>query len=108
MPVAQTPLAYRLGVNHGKTSADWDQLPFTTRLSEKFALRVPGFAQRVREMEIQSVYDLGSHTFFVARIVSDQKSAAIAGLCIIHGFYQAWRLRDHPGELKSSLTDDLI
>jgi flavin reductase (DIM6/NTAB) family NADH-FMN oxidoreductase RutF len=108
VPVAQTPLVYRLGVNHGKPSIDWDQLPFATRLSEKFALRVPGFAQRVREMEIQSVQDLGSHTFFVARVVGDQKSSATAGLCIIHGFYQAWRLRDHPAELRNSLTEDLF
>jgi flavin reductase (DIM6/NTAB) family NADH-FMN oxidoreductase RutF len=108
VPVAQTPLAYRLGVNHGKASADWDQLPFTTRLSDKFALRVPGFAQRVREVEIQSAQYLGSHTFFVARIVNEQKSLATAGLCIIHGFYQAWRLRDYPAELRNSLTDDLF
>jgi flavin reductase (DIM6/NTAB) family NADH-FMN oxidoreductase RutF len=108
VPLAQTPLAYRLGANHGKLSIDWDQLPFETRLSAQFKFRVPSFTHRVREMQIETIRNLGSHTFFVARIVHNEQAAETVGLCIVHGFYQAWRLKEHHAELKASLAEDLI
>jgi flavin reductase (DIM6/NTAB) family NADH-FMN oxidoreductase RutF len=108
VPLSQTSLAYRLGVNHGKQSINWNELPFETKFSTQFRIRVPVFAQRVREMEIETVRNLGSHTFFVARIVHSEKFAESAGLCIVHGFYQAWRLRENCEELKTSLADDLF
>jgi flavin reductase (DIM6/NTAB) family NADH-FMN oxidoreductase RutF len=108
VPLDQTPQAYRLGVNHGKISVDWDQVPFATKLSNKFGLRVPGFAQRVRELEVQKIYNMGSHTFFVAQIVHDERTAVADGLSIVHGFYQAWRLRGKPETLRSSLLEDLF
>ena len=108
VPLAQTPLAYRLGANHGKSSIDWDRLPFATKLSAQFKFRVPAFTHRVREMQIETIRNLGSHTFFVARIVHDERSADSVGLCIVHGFYQAWRLKGHREELKASLANDLF
>ncbi len=30
------------------------------------------------------------------------------GLCIVHGFYQAWRLKGRGEELQTSLADDLF
>ncbi len=107
VPLAQTPLAYRLGVNHGKTSIDWEQVPFMTKLSKTFGLRIPNFAQRIREVEVQSVHNLGSHTFFVGRVVHEEKSEETVGLCIVHGFYQALRLKGNPEKLKNSLLEDL-
>jgi hypothetical protein len=108
VPLSETSLAYRLGVNHGRPSIDWSKLPFATRKSTTFEIRVPDFSPRVREMEIETVRNLGSHTFFVARIVHDDRSGSGVALCIVHGFYQAWRLKGHPEELKTSLADDLI
>jgi hypothetical protein len=106
VPLTQTSLAYRLGVNHGKISIKWSDLPFATNASAKFNIRVPAFSQRVREMEVETVRDLGSHTFFIARIIHDETPAATMGLHIVHGFYQAWRLRGHTEELNAALAND--
>jgi flavin reductase (DIM6/NTAB) family NADH-FMN oxidoreductase RutF len=108
VPLSQTPLAYRLGVNHGKSSIDWNQLPFATKLSQQFKFRVPDFTHRVREIEIEEIRNLGSHTFFVGRIVCTERSAEAVGLSIIHGFYQAWWLKGNREELKTSLANDLF
>ena len=108
VPLTQTSLAYRLGANHRKSSIDWDQLSFETKLSAQFKFHVPAFSHRVREMQIETIRNLGSHTFFVARIIHDERTADSVGLCIVHGFYQAWRLKGHREELKTSLADDLF
>lgn len=108
VPLSQTPLAYRLGANHGKQAIDWNELPFATKVSAKLKIPVPVFALRVREMEIEKIHNLGSHTFFVARIIHDERFAEDVGLCIVHGFYQAWRLKGHRKELATSLADDLF
>jgi flavin reductase (DIM6/NTAB) family NADH-FMN oxidoreductase RutF len=108
VPLSQTLVAYRLGANHGKLAIDWNALPFATKVSARFGIRVPVFAHRVREMEIEMARNLGSHTFFVARIIHDERFAEGVGLCIVHGFYQAWRLKGHREELAISLADDLF
>ncbi len=59
-------------------------------------------------MEIEAVRKLGSHIFFVARIVRDERFADSAGLCIVHGFYQAWRLKGRRVELEASLVADAL
>jgi flavin reductase (DIM6/NTAB) family NADH-FMN oxidoreductase RutF len=108
VPLSQTSLAYQLGINHGKQAIDWNELPFVTKMSATFQIPVPVFAQRVREMEIETVRKIGSHTFFVARITSDESFAESVGLCIVHGFYQAWRLKGRRAELEASLAEDLL
>ncbi|HXC97498.1 MAG TPA: hypothetical protein VNU92_17495 [Edaphobacter sp.] len=108
VPLDQTPQAYRLGANHGKVSVDWNQLPFATKLSKNFCLRVPDFARQIRELDVQNIYNLGSHSFFLAQVVHDERYMETDGLCIVHGFYQAWRLRKNPETLRSSLLEDLF
>lgn len=108
VPVSQTSLAYKLGANHRKQSIDWNKLPFATEMSSAFDIPVPVFALRVREMEIEAVRKIGSHIFFVARIIRDESFADSAGLCIVHGFYQAWRLKGRRAELEASLAADLL
>lgn len=108
VPLSQTSLAYQLGANHRKNAIDWDKLPFATKKSATFQIPVPVFAQRVREMEIETVRKLGSHTFFVARIVHDESFEGSVGLCIVHGFYQAWRLKGRRAELEASLEKDML
>jgi len=107
IPLSQTSLAYQLGANHRKQSIEWNELPFATRKSAKLHIPVPTFAQRVREMEVETVRKIGSHIFFVARIVSDEHLATGAGLCIVHGFYQAWRLKGRRADLEASLAEDM-
>jgi flavin reductase (DIM6/NTAB) family NADH-FMN oxidoreductase RutF len=68
VPLPQSSVAHQLAINHTKQSIDWNQLPFAVKMSTVFNIPVPVFAMRVREMEIEKVLPIGSHTFFVARI----------------------------------------
>lgn len=106
LPISQASLAYQLAVNHTKESIVWDQLPFATKMSPTFNIPVPVFAQRVREMEITKVYSIGSHTFFVAQVIRDEFFSKELELCVVHGFYQAWRLKGRSAELRASLAAD--
>jgi hypothetical protein len=108
VPLSQTSTAYKLGANHRKPSITWDELPFAIKMSSMFQIPIPAFTQRVREVEIETVRRLGSHIFFVARIVRDESFADSTGLCIVHGFYQAWRLKGHRAELEESVAEDSL
>jgi flavin reductase (DIM6/NTAB) family NADH-FMN oxidoreductase RutF len=108
MPLSQAHLAYKLAINHTKDFIEWEQLPFRTMPSTSFQIPVPVFAQRVRELEVEHVHPIGSHTLFVARTVSDEGRSREPGLCVIHGFYQAWRLRGKSAELNISLAQDAV
>lgn len=104
VPQAQGSYAYRIAANHNRESIDWYQLPFPTKPSTSSGIPIPEFALRAREMEIEAVEHLGSHTFFIARIVQDKRYATDVELCVIHGFYQSWRM-EHGVDRSSSLTE---
>jgi hypothetical protein len=106
VPLPQAPVAYQLAANHRKASIDWDQLPFATRMSSTFKIPVPVFALRVRELEVEKIHKIGSHTLFVAKIVSDESLGGDPALHVIHGFYQAWRLRGRSAALAASVAED--
>jgi flavin reductase (DIM6/NTAB) family NADH-FMN oxidoreductase RutF len=109
LPLAQGTLAYQLAHNHTKKSIDWSQLPFATKMSTAFNIPIPEFAQRVREVEVKSVRAIGSHQFFIARIIREEKFSDGLEFCSIHGFYQSWRLAkltEENEELKISLAGD--
>ena len=114
VPISSSGVAYALTPNHRKESADWDQLPFDRKITPEFNIPFPGFATRVREMEVEQTMDLGignrkpSHKFFIARILSDQRFSAEPGANVIHGFYQHWRLRGQAEELKISIEQDRL
>jgi flavin reductase (DIM6/NTAB) family NADH-FMN oxidoreductase RutF len=108
VPLSQGSLAYQLAVNHTRDRVEWDQLPFATRESTVFKIPVPVFTQRVREMEVTKVQNIGSHVFFLARIVHDEIFSPGPSLSAIHGFYQAWRLKGHGAELDASRAEDLV
>lgn len=92
-PIDQAPVAFALAVNHNVPSIEFRDLPFETRPSPRLRLPVPVFSPRVREMEIESVHRVGSHSLFVARTTSDERLAGGQEFSVIHGFYQSWRLR---------------
>ena len=73
LPFEQSDRARELRGNHKRESIRWKDLQFPTRFSAAFGIPVPDFALRVREMEIESVRRLGSHTVFVARIVHEER-----------------------------------
>jgi hypothetical protein len=109
MPLSQGAVAYQLAHNHSKQFFDWGQLPFAIRMSSTFSIPVPAFALRVREMEIETVLAIGSHTFFLARVVRDEKYSDDLAFCSIHGFYQSWRLdRCSEEELEAALAVDAL
>jgi flavin reductase (DIM6/NTAB) family NADH-FMN oxidoreductase RutF len=106
-PIEQAPVAFALAANHNVASVEIRALPFPTRLSPQFRLPVPIFSPRVREMEIESVNRVGSHSLFVARTVTDERTADGLEFSVIHGFYQAWRIR-HGLDSPSSIAQDAL
>jgi flavin reductase (DIM6/NTAB) family NADH-FMN oxidoreductase RutF len=86
-------VAYALGEHHRQVHVDWAALPFATRRSPAFALPVPDLAIRVREVQVDHVETIGSHTFFVTRVVTDEPVRAAAAFCHTSGIYQYFRTR---------------
>ncbi len=103
VPQEQGSCAYRIGANHNRESIDWYQLPFTIKPWGTSGIPIPEFALRAREVKVEAVEHLGSHTFFIARIVRDEKFASGVELCVIHGFYQSWRM-EHGVDRNASLA----
>jgi len=99
VPIEQAPLVCQLGGNHKRPCIDWNQLPFATIMPTTIGVRVPGFALRVREMQVEATRKLGSHTLFVARTIRDEHWADDLQFFVVHGIYQAWRqtMADGPG-----------
>lgn len=108
VPVSQSSFAYRLAVNHFKDSITWHELPFATQRSPFFGIPVPVFTPRVREVAVEKVHRIGSHTLFAARVMYEEKFTHAAELCVIHGFYQSWRLRNNRAQLADSLREDSL
>lgn len=84
-------IAYRLGAHHKNVKVDWSALPFGIKRSDNYSLPYPDSALRVREIDILNAETIGSHTFFVTKIVSDRKIAESAGLFHTSGIYQHYR-----------------
>jgi hypothetical protein len=107
IPMQYGDLGYKLGPNHSrKNGIEWSELPFATRPSPRFGIPIPDFSFRVREMEVEVQRKLGTHIFFVGRVVADERFSEGVDWCVIHGHYQAWRLKSRPGEIQSSMEED--
>ena len=94
IPFNWGPTARELGKNHRLQSIDWEKLPFRTQKSKVLRIPVPEFALRVRELKVQHARPLGSHTFFVTRIVGEEVHADGPEFSMIHGLYEARRRRN--------------
>jgi flavin reductase (DIM6/NTAB) family NADH-FMN oxidoreductase RutF len=106
VPSGHGSSVYGLARNHTKAFVDWDDLPFATMPSPLFRIPIPEFALRVREMELEQVHRIGSHSFFVARILGDTVFSPEPSLCVIHGYYQTWRIGGRSAEMKTALLED--
>jgi flavin reductase (DIM6/NTAB) family NADH-FMN oxidoreductase RutF len=93
VPLDYSSRAFELGKNHNTPAMDFGGLPFPTISSEAFGIPVPQFSLRTREMQIETVRRLESHTLLVARVVRDESRMEGLQMFQIHGFYQAWRQR---------------
>lgn len=97
IPAEHVKTAYALGAHHKQIQINLLSLPFGIERSTEFALPVPDFALRIREIEILSNQAIGSHTFFTGRIVSEVIRRTGAQLCHISGTYLHYRTRiGHP------------
>ena len=95
IPMEHSEVARQLGKNHKQETISWNQLPFPTKPSTACSIPVPCFASRVIEMQIETTRNLGSHTFFVARVIRDERRSDGAQFFMVHGIYQSWRLANH-------------
>lgn len=84
---------YKLGEHHKKEFADWSTLNFATRSTPTFGIPAIASALRIRELAVEHSEEIGSHTFFVCRIVSDSQPTSGTQLHHVAGFYQEFRRR---------------
>jgi flavin reductase (DIM6/NTAB) family NADH-FMN oxidoreductase RutF len=93
IPASMKAEVYKLAEHHKQALSDWQSLPFATRASRTFGIPVVADALRVHELEIEHCEDIGSHTFFVGRIVSEETGAAGVQLHHTPAFHQFYRQR---------------
>jgi flavin reductase (DIM6/NTAB) family NADH-FMN oxidoreductase RutF len=108
VPVASCSVAFQLAVNHTRDSVDWSGLPFVLKRSRERCIPVPASSPRVREMKVEQIHRIGSHTLFIAQILSDDWRTDEPPVHIIHGFYQHWRLRGDKARLHTSVIEDAL
>jgi flavin reductase (DIM6/NTAB) family NADH-FMN oxidoreductase RutF len=85
---------YGLGKHHRLARIDWSSLPFAAARSPEFGLRVPAEAQRLRECSIDGWQEVGSHCFFVCRVVSDRTLGSEPRLHHTCGIHRVYRERN--------------
>jgi flavin reductase (DIM6/NTAB) family NADH-FMN oxidoreductase RutF len=91
VPAREYATAYKLGIHHKNVKVEWDHLPFEIQRSRHFSLPCPAMALRVREIEILDFDTIGSHTFFVTRIASEDRVEDDAQFFHTSGIYQHFR-----------------
>ena len=96
VPLERASMIRQMGGNHKRESIDWQELPFDITLSKRLGLPVPCFSLRVREMEVITSQDMGSHTLFITRILEDENYRDGSQFFMIHGMYQACRQQLDP------------
>ena len=93
VPATMKQVVYRLSEHHKNALTDWSVLPFAVRSSREFGIPVVAEAQRVQELTIAHSQEIGLHTFFICRVMSDEASLQVAQLHHTAGFHQAHRSR---------------
>jgi flavin reductase (DIM6/NTAB) family NADH-FMN oxidoreductase RutF len=93
MPATMKAVVYKLAEQHRHPLPDWDALPFPARLSREFGIPAAAAALHIQELDIVHSQEVGSHTLFLGRIVSDENPAEGAQLHHTAGFHQAYRQR---------------
>ena len=92
-PARLKATVYQLAGHHKRPLDDWNELPFSIRPSREFGIPVVADAPHLQELAIVHSQEIGSHTFFLGHVISDENPAE--GLQLHHtaGFHQAWRRR---------------
>ncbi|MFC4764707.1 hypothetical protein [Dyella koreensis] len=95
IPATMKGVVYKLSEHHKQPLMDWDALPFPARLTREFGIPAVASALRVRELAIEHSQEIGSHTLFLGRIISDESLAEGTQLHHTAGFHQAYRRRQN-------------
>lgn len=93
VPASMKAVVYKLAEHHQRPLHDWSELAFAVRPSREFGIPVVADALNVRELSIVHYQEIGSHTFFLGHVVSDESSTGGVQLHHTAGFHQAWRRR---------------
>jgi len=91
MPATMKAVVYKLSAHHKQPLQDWSALALPVRRSREFGIPAVAAALRIQELDIVHSQEIGSHMFFLGRIVSDEKLAEGAQLNHTAGFHQAYR-----------------
>jgi flavin reductase (DIM6/NTAB) family NADH-FMN oxidoreductase RutF len=92
VPLMKKDIVRQLGKNHYRDSIAWEELPCALQQISGLEISAPEFAVRVHELEVLECLPLGSHDFFMARMI---RSVTTPGeeFHMIHGHYSAYRSR---------------
>jgi flavin reductase (DIM6/NTAB) family NADH-FMN oxidoreductase RutF len=93
MPATMKDVVYKLSEHHRQPLSEWADLPFPVRPSREFGIPAVAAALRIRELAIVHSREVGSHTLFLCRTVSDEDPTEGAQLHHTAGFHQAYRRR---------------
>jgi flavin reductase (DIM6/NTAB) family NADH-FMN oxidoreductase RutF len=93
IPAGMKPMAYQLSAHHKIPLKGWDELPFPVRPSRELGIPAVASALCVHELTLLHSQEIGSHTFFLGRIVSDEPLARGEQLHHTPGYYQTYRRR---------------
>jgi flavin reductase (DIM6/NTAB) family NADH-FMN oxidoreductase RutF len=93
MPATMKDVVYTLSEHHRQPLSEWADLPFPVRPSREFGIPAVAAALRIRELAIVHSREVGSHTLFLCRTVSDEDPTEGAQLHHTAGFHQAYRRR---------------
>jgi flavin reductase (DIM6/NTAB) family NADH-FMN oxidoreductase RutF len=67
---------YLLGKHHSSVPPSPETLPFQLLESEVYKFPVPSFSSAYKEVEVLTSFPLGTHTFFVGKVVNSKKVRA--------------------------------
>ena len=87
VPAAQVAIAYELGKHHKKQSIDWNALRMEMTKSPLLGLPVPRFALDVREMCVDHVHTIESHTLFAAKTMMEHRGTGGSRLFHVPGYF---------------------
>jgi flavin reductase (DIM6/NTAB) family NADH-FMN oxidoreductase RutF len=93
VPATMKTTVYKLAEHHKRPLDDWNELSFPVKPSREFGIPVVAEALRIQELAIVHYKEIGSHTFFLGHVVSDENPAEGMQLHHTAGFHQAWRRR---------------
>jgi flavin reductase (DIM6/NTAB) family NADH-FMN oxidoreductase RutF len=93
IPARMKAVVYKLSEHHKDPLQDWKALPFHVRPTREFGIPAVAEALRIQELSIVHSQEIGSHIFFLCRIVSDEDLADGVQLNHTPGFHQVYRRR---------------